>query len=159
MQRKNPSHMIKYYEALWAVADSRVVLWTIADGVISAKVSSSDQTKIYTIRYSQDHNAIMSNDNSSYWNDELGYPSMALLLFLDRLDYQDRFGEMLADFPWKVMNVRNKNDRDLTQDEVDATLHDRGQDVEALHSYCQGLIKRVEELQLQYLWFKQKPFK
>ena len=149
--------MLKYYEALGSVADSRVVLWEIAHGVITAKVDSSDRTKTYTISYAQEKNEIMSNDNSSYRNDELWYPAMALLLFLDRLDYQDRFGEMLADIPWKQINIKNKNDRDLTQDQVDTWLHDSGQDIDVLHTYCKELMKRVEEMDLWMWWEKQSP--
>lgn len=156
MQRKLPSHMIKYYEALWCVADGRVTLWSI-DEAIHATVLSSDRTKIYKVSYDQDTNAIMSNDNSSYRNEELWYPSMALLLFLDCLDYQSQYGDMLIDISWKKINTVHNNDWDLTQDVVDTQLLSMGQNVDALHSYCRDLSHRVKNMKLIMLWWKQKP--
>lgn len=158
MQRKLPSHMIKYYEALWCVADGRVQMWPV-DESIYATVLSSDRTKTYQVSYDQDSNAIMSNDNSSYRNDELWYPSLALLLFLDKLDYQSKYWDMLVDVAWKKLNTVHNNDRDLTQDMVDTQLLSMGQDVDALHTYCKELIKRVEEMKLELLWPKQPPAK
>ena len=158
MQRKLPSHMIKYYEALWCVADGRVQMWSV-DEAIHATVLSSDGTKTYHVSYDQDTNAIISNDNSSYWNDELWYPSLALLLFLDTLDYQSQYGDMLIDISWKKLNGEHNNDRDLTQDLVDTELMKSGQNVESLHAYCQLLMKKIEEMKLELLWWKQKPAK
>lgn len=158
MQRKLPSHMIKYYEALWCVADGRIQMWAV-DEAIHATVLSSDRTKTYDVSYDQDTNAIMSNDNSSYWKEELWYPALALLLFLDRLDYQWQYGDMLVDIAWKKLNTKNNNDRDLTQDMVDDEISSRGQNVNALHTYCKELMKRVEEMKLQFLWSKQLPAK
>ena len=157
MQRKLPLHIIKYYEALWCVADGRIILWKVADGIIHAQVKSSDSIKTYNVSYSQETNEIMSNDNSSYRKDELWYPSLALLLFLDRLDYQDRFGSMLSHIPWKKINTKNKNDRDLTQHEVDDSLRARGRDVSVLFHYCEELMTSVEEMHLWMLWNKQQP--
>ena len=71
-----------------------------------------------------------------------------MLLFLDRLDYQDRFGSMLSHIPWKKINTKNKNDRDLTQHEVDDSLRARGQDVGFLFHYCEELMTSVEEMHL-----------
>ncbi len=158
MQRKLPSHMIKYYEALWCVADGRIQMWSV-DEAIHATVLSSDRSKTYQVSYDQDTNAIMSNDNSSYRKNELWYPAMALLLFLDTLDYQSQYGDMLIDIDRKKINTEHNNDRDLTQDYVDTSVYDRGQNVEALHIYCQELAKKIEEMRLEYLWSKQKPAK
>ena len=73
---------------------------------------------------------------------------MALLLFLDRLDYQDRFGSILSGISWKKLNTDHKNNRDLTQDVVDTLLHDRGQDIDVLHQYCTGLMEKVQDMDL-----------
>lgn len=76
---------------------------------------------------------------------------MALLLFLDTLDYQSQYGDMLIDIDRKKINTEHNNDRDLTQDYVDTSVYDRGQNVEALHIYCQELAKKIEEMRLEYL--------
>lgn len=159
MQRKQPSHILKIYEALWCIGDSRLQLIPSEDGIISAQVISSDKTKIYTASYRQSDQSIMSNDNSSYYNDEVGYPSLALLLFLDVLDYQSEYGEALSWISWKSINMENNNDRSLTQGQVDEKLRLQGIDIEALHSYCVILLEKLWSLWLQYLWEKQLPVK
>jgi hypothetical protein len=64
----------------------------------------------------------MSNDNNSYRNDEVGYPSLVLLLFLDVLDYQSEYGEALSGIARKSINMENNNDRSVTQQQVDEKL-------------------------------------
>ncbi len=159
MQRKQPSHILKIYEALWCIGDSRLQLVPSEDGIISAQVISSDRTKTYTVSYRQSDQSIMSNDNSSYYNDEVGYPSLALLLFLDVLDYQSEYGEALSGISWKSINMENHNDRTLTQQQVDEKLSLQWIDSEALHSYCETLLEKLQWLWLQYLWEKKLPVK
>ena len=85
----------------------------------------------------------MSNDNSSYHNDEVGYPSLALLLFLDVLDYQSEYGEVLSGISWKTINMENNNDRALTQQQVDEKLSLQGVNSDALHSYGEMLLEKL----------------
>lgn len=159
MQRKQPSHILKIYEALWCIGDSRLQLVPSEDGVISAQVVSSDRSKTYSVSYRQSDQSIMSDDNSSYRNDEVGYPSLALLLFLDVLDYQSEYGEALSGISWKTINMENNNDRSLTQQQVDEKLSLQGIDSDALHSYGEMLLKKLWSLWLQHLWEKQSPVK
>ena len=157
MQRKKPSHILKIYESLWCVGDSRLELLPSEAGVISAQVISSDKTKTYTVSYRQSDQSIMANDNSSYYNDELWYPSLALLLFLDVLDYQSEYGEALSGIIWKTINMENHNDRSLTQQQVDEKLNLQGIDVDSLHSYCENIMNKIISLHLNYLGEKIKP--
>ncbi len=159
MQRKQPSHIIKIYEALWCIGDSRLQLVPSEDGVISAQVISSDRSKTYTVSYRQSDQSIMSDDNSSYRNDEVGYPSLALLLFLDVLDYQSEYGEALSGVARKSINMENNNDRSLTQQQVDEKLSLQWIDSDALHTYCNMLLTKLWFLWLQYLGDKMKPLK
>jgi surface polysaccharide O-acyltransferase-like enzyme len=48
------------------------------------------------VKYCQSDQSIMSNDDTSYLYNEVGYASLALLLFLDILDYQSEYGEYLS---------------------------------------------------------------
>lgn len=159
MQRKQPSHILKIYEALWCIGDSRLQLVPSEDGVISAQVMSSDRSKAYTVSYRQSDQSIMSNDNSSYRNDEVGYPSLALLLFLDVLDYQSEYGEALSGIARKSINMENNNDRSVTQQQVDEKLSLQWIDSDALHTYCEMLLNTLWSLWLQYVWEKKQPAK
>lgn len=76
MKWKHPS-ITKIYEALGAVADGRVEVSSN-----TAKVYSSSRNKYYDIVYDPDKNQIMSNDNSSFYKGELGYPSIAFSCLL-----------------------------------------------------------------------------
>ncbi len=157
MQRKTPSHIIKMYEALWCVWDGRVELIDGESGIIAAQVKSSDGSKIYDVSYDQLQKAIMSNDNSSYWKNELWYPALALLLFLDVLDYQSDYGEALSDIPWKSINTINSNNRNLTQQQIDEKLRLQGVDILSLHDYCDGLMNKLNLFSFDMLGEMQDP--
>lgn len=159
MKRTLPP-LIKIYEALWCIGDGRLELLPIVEsatgGVIEAKVYSSDKSKYYTVTYAESQHAIMSNDNGSYRVGYVGYPSIALLLFLDILDYRSEYGEALADIPRKLMNTANNNDFDRTQAQVDEKLRQAGIDLTLFHAYAQELLVRLGEMNLEYLGEKKK---
>lgn len=151
MKRNLPSHITKYYEALGCVWDSRLELKTIEGNIIFAKVLSSDRSKSYDVSYDQSLHAIMSNDNTSYRKWELWYPSLALLLFLDIIDYQSDYGEALSGIERKKLNTLNNNNFDLTQQHVEKELIWQGVDIILLHLYCDSLKSSVETLNLSLL--------
>ncbi len=62
------------------------------------------------MRYDPEVRAIMANDNGSYWQGYLGYPSVAYLLARGVVDYDPRLAQYLAGFAWKEINARFKND-------------------------------------------------
>jgi len=160
MHRNIPSHITKYYEALWCIGDSRLKIDSIIhenQKLLSAKVYSSDRSKTYTVQYNPDNRSIMSNDNSSYWKWELGYPSIALLLFLDILDYRSDYGEALSDIEWKKINTENNNNFDTTQLQVEQQLVSQGIDIDSLHGYCDELKQQIITCNFSHLWNKQQP--
>lgn len=108
MNWKHPP-IIKIYEAVGAVADGRVEV----DGN-TAKVYSSSRNKFYTVSYDPSANAIMANDNGSYWQGYLGYPAVAFLLATGVLEYRREMGELLKDVAWKDINQKFKNDFEKT---------------------------------------------
>ena len=94
----------KVYEALSAVADGRVTL----TGATSAQVTSSARDKTYTVKWSPDFRHITSNDNASRWQGYTGYPIIAVLLVLKRLDYRPEAAAALAGVPWNELNKQYK---------------------------------------------------
>jgi hypothetical protein len=114
MKWKSP-HYTKIYEALGANADGRVEI--VVRGK-SGKVYSSSRQKFYDIEYDQEGGSIMSNDNSSYWKGELGYPSIAFLMAIGELEYDDNLGNILKGIPWKDINQKFKNNFEKALDSV-----------------------------------------
>ena len=108
---------IKIYEALGAIADERIEL----DGNTS-RVYSSSRGKFYTVSYDPDNNSIMANDNGSYWQGYLGYPSIAYLLSTKIISYSPKIAHYLIDIKWKDLNTQLKNDWDKTINHLHKTL-------------------------------------
>jgi hypothetical protein len=102
---KNPPKE-KIYEALSAVGDGRVKL--IEDR--QAEVLSSDRTKTYSVEWSEDINVITSNDNASYWQGHIGYPIIAVLMILGKIEYSLDSAKLLSGTQWKELNKRFRND-------------------------------------------------
>lgn len=112
MKWKHPS-VTKIYEALGAVADDRIeVLGN------KAKVYSSSRNKFYDVTYNPAAQEIMSNDNSSYWKGDLGYPSISFLMKIGVLPYEENLGIILKGIPWKDINQKFKNDFDKALESV-----------------------------------------
>ena len=97
--------IIKVYEALGCIADRRITV----DGN-TAKVFSSSGNKFYTVCYDPEKNAIMCNDNGSYWAGYLGYPAIAYLLSTGVIPYSPNSADLLKDIKWKDINQNFKND-------------------------------------------------
>ncbi len=104
MKWKHPP-ITKIYEALGTVADGRVKI-----SGNRGQVFSSSGNKYYAIEYDKDANAVMANDNASYWRGYLGYPSIAFLMSKGVLSYSDEMGEILKGTAWKDVNQKFKND-------------------------------------------------
>src|SRR3989339_2007322 len=108
MKWKHPP-IIKIYEALGAVADGRVEV-----GGNTAKVFSSSGNKFYDVSYDKEKNAIMANDNGSYWKGYLGYPAIAFLMKTGVLSFDEKTASLLENIAWKDINQKFKNDFDKT---------------------------------------------
>lgn len=104
----------KIYEALTAVADGRVRL----KGGETAEVLSSDRTKTYTVEWSADLGKITSNDNASYWQGYTGYPIIAVLMVLGKLDFDASVAQALSGINWKQTNRKFRNDYDKAIESV-----------------------------------------
>jgi len=143
---------IKIYEALGAVADGRVELTGN-----EARVRSSEGTKFYTVLFDPDINAIMTNDNGSYWQGYLGYPAIAFLMVKGLLHYTLEVAEALKGIEWKKINTRNKNDFKKTKEEVLALADSRRVTRDTVEAEVNRLAQDMGQLNLQKLGKRLKP--
>lgn len=143
--------VVKVYEALGAVADGRVEM--IDD--THSKVVSSDGLKKYDVVWDRDANAIMANDNGSYWVGYLGYPSIAVLMENGVLPYDEVVGEMLKGITWKVINTRHKNDFEKTMGEI--FLGMPGENRVRIGVFGEKVLKEIEKLGMGKLGKKTRP--
>ena len=149
MKWKEPP-LIKFYEALGAVADGRIEV-----NGNTAKVFSSSGNKYYEVTYDPAMQAIMTNDNGSYWKGYLGYPAIAFLLKKGVLPYENTYGNLLKGIPWKDINQKFKNDFDKTLENILDPLS-KEQTQELAH-YVSSLAEKIRELNLSLLGNKTSP--
>lgn len=143
---------IKIYEALGSVADGRIELTD--DG---AKVYSSSRKKFYTVTYDKEKNAIMANDNGSFWQGYLGYPAIAYLMLVGEIKYEPKIAEALKDIAWKEVNSKFKNDYEKTIAYVQRLAEERGVTVKSLVAAVDDIAQQLADLKLKPLGAKQKP--
>lgn len=143
----------KIYEALSAIADDRVKII----GDTKAEVISSSGNKTYLIEWSDDFSKITSNDNASYWQGYLGYPILAVLLTLDRLQYKKEIANHLAGVYWKKINTKYKNDWDRAVEAVLESLREKGSDIESINAEVDNIMEQVNNLSLEKLPSRQTP--
>ncbi|MFT4310996.1 MAG: hypothetical protein ACMXX7_00015 [Candidatus Woesearchaeota archaeon] len=152
---------IKIYEAIGCVEDGRVFVYKN-----KGKVKSSSKNKTYNIMYDPKSNSIMSNDNSSYYTEYLGYPAIAFLLKVNELKYSKKFGEYVKDIFWKEIYVKhdqNKGkgvpnyDYNAVKKEIEDIIIKRGVDIEEFRKYVEKIEYDLKSKKLNLLGEKQKP--
>lgn len=151
MKWKDP-HISKVYEALGCLADNRL---EESDGEV--KVYSSSRKKFYNVKYDKSKNEIMSNDNVSFYVGALGYPSIAYLMKLGELPFNDEFANALKDIPWKDLNVKNKNDFSKTIVEVDKIVEEKGVDMKEFRKFIEETLDAVKKKGLTFSLPKPRP--
>jgi len=149
MKWKN-SPIIKIYEALGAVADGRV---HVIEN--TAKVYSSSGNKYYDVSYDPSKQEIMANDNGSFWKGYLGYPSIAFLMKIGVLGYDERLGSLLRDFAWKDINQKFKNDFDKTLEFILSSKAPN--ECKALEDFAGKTIEDIKKLDLGQLGKRMAP--
>lgn len=143
---------IKVYEALGAIADERLE----GDGS-TGKLYSSSRNKFYEIQYNPKQNAIMSNDNASFFVGYLGYPAIAYLMKIGELDFSQEYANALKGIAWKDVNQKFKNDFVKTQKYADEVLEEKGIDMQAFHSFVDTVMDQIREKQFSLLGKKKFP--
>jgi len=151
MQWKLPPK-IKIYEALGCVGDDRIEL----DGS-EAKVYSSSGNKFYSVKYDSQANAIMSNDNGSYWQGYIGYPAIAYLMKIGVIKINQIYAEALKGIQWKDINTEFKNDFEKTIAYVHEVLQEKGISVDEFLKEIDGIDMQIRKMNLEVLGKKTKP--
>jgi hypothetical protein len=143
---------IKVYEALGCIADGRMEV----EGNM-AKVYSSSRGKFYTVTYDPKRQAIMANDNGSYWQGYLGYPSIAFLMHVGAIRFDHSYADALKDIAWKDINTKFKNDFDKTAEYIHEVLREKGISVEDFLKEVDGIVNQIRALDLSLLGKRTKP--
>ncbi len=151
MKWKKPP-IIKIYEALGAIADERI---TITETSTSARVYSSSGNKYYEVSYDPANQAIMANDNASYWKGTLGYPAIAFLLTKGVLQYRADIAILLKGIAWKDINQRYRNDFEKTLRHIQNSLE--RSEWGNLSEYTESLSKAIDTLDLNHLGKQKMP--
>lgn len=149
MKWLNPP-IIKIYEALGAVADNRIEV-----SGNSAKVYSSSGNKFYQVNYDPEANAIMANDNGSYWKGYLGYPAIAFLMIVKVLPYDEEIGSLLKNIAWKDINQKFKNDFDKTLEFILSSKSD--DEINKIKNYVEKVDQEIKRLEFNLLGKKVLP--
>jgi hypothetical protein len=126
--------LIKVYEALGAIADSRVKL----QDERHASVVSSEEDKTYAVEIAD--RAISANDNASYWQGYLGYPAIAVMIARGLLAADSEAIKALARIPWKELNRRFRNDYARTIAEVEQGFAARDIDPATIRAECEKIL-------------------
>ena len=143
---------IKIYEALGCLGDGRIEV-----SGNTAKVYSSSGEKLYEVKYDPDQKAIMLNDNDSYWQGYLGYPSIAFLLKKDILQFDGRWTKALADIAWKDANTQFKSDYEKTVRWIHEKISRDGLSVDELVKKIHNIEEQIKNFDLKLLGKKMKP--
>lgn len=143
---------IKIHEALGCIGDKRIEI----DGN-KAKVYSSSKGKFYTINYDPINNAIMANDNGSYWKGYLGYPSIAFLMLKGVIPYNLKYTEALKEIAWKDLNTKFKNDFVKTSEYVNSILKDRRVNIKEFENEVDSIYEKIVSLKINLLGNKTLP--
>jgi len=156
MHWKNPPK-IKIYEALGALADGRLREEENERGEKEWRVYSSSGNKFYLIKYDAKKNAIMTNDNGSYWQGYLGYPAIAFLMSIGKIKFQQKFSRALKNIKWKDLNTEFKNNYDKTIEYCHKLLSEREYNLKEFLKEIENIEKQIRNLKIKKLNPKIKP--
>lgn len=143
---------IKIYEALGCIGDKRIFVLEN-----KANVYSSSKKKSYIVKYDSKTNAIMANDNGSYWKGYLGYPSIAYLMVKGIVKYSKKYAEALKNIHWKDMNVKFKNDFLKTEEYVKQIASNKDIKAEDLLIEINRIYRQIKELNINLFGKKISP--
>ncbi|MCH5319951.1 MAG: hypothetical protein J1E38_09635 [Paramuribaculum sp.] len=129
----------KIYEAWTAVADGRVEL-----SDTNAKVSSSDGTKEYTVRFAGD--TYSSNDNATFWRGYAGYPVIAVLMLQGKLPLDLDEAKKWKGINWTSVNKKHRNNYQAAVKEIE---EERGLAPEPSATAASKVMDALKQLPIQ----------
>ncbi|MCC5995616.1 MAG: hypothetical protein JJU18_04500 [Oceanicaulis sp.] len=104
----------KIYEAITVILDNRIE-YIDANNAI---VSSSDGSKNYTLSWSDGFDKFYSDDNSSKWQNTIGYPIIAIIIEKKFDGFIDGSYNCLSGVNWSELNKRYNRDYSAAVAEV-----------------------------------------
>ena len=143
---------IKIYEALGCIGDKRIEM----DGN-RAKVFSSSTGKFYFVSYDSASSSIMANDNGSYWQGYLGYPSIAFLMLKGRINFNQESAEAFKGVEWKDLNTKFKRDYWKTEEFALEKAKEKGFDISKLLEDINNIYEQIKKLDMNLLGEKIEP--
>ena len=129
----------KVFEAWTALADNRVTMEPE-----SARVSSSDGEKTYTVRFAGDQYS--SDDNATYWQGYPGYPIIAVLMLQGKLPYDKEEADLWKNINWTLTNKRHKNNYKAAVEEI---AKERDIDLETSYKEAQAVMDALSALPIE----------
>jgi len=136
---------VKIYEALGCLGDGRIKISGNGGEVIS-----SDGSKKYIVKYDEKKNAIVSNDNASYWVGYIGYPSIAFLMLKGIIKYNRKIANALKGIPWREINKKFKNNYEKTIAYVEDIVKEKC-DLNKLRQEVDKIYEQLKKLKLNKL--------
>jgi hypothetical protein len=132
----------KIHEAYSAIADGRVII----EGN-SARVSSSDHTKIYTVQW--DNAVYSSNDSASYWQGYPGYPILAVLMLQGKLSLHAAIAGYFKGINWKQLNAEHKANYAAAVSVIMEDLRQKGVDGTAIQDEVEKVYSELKEADIR----------
>ncbi|GAB6147528.1 hypothetical protein [Stetteria hydrogenophila] len=107
---------IKVLEAAGAIADGRVVITRRRNGLVVARVLSSEpppgekrrEYKVIILRANREVFRVYSDDNGTRWRSYVGYPIIAVLMLEGVLPRRPDIEEALKGLKWRELNEKYK---------------------------------------------------
>ncbi len=134
---------IKVLEALGAVAGGRVEVLSEKE----ARVRSSEGNRVYRVLVDLESGEVDSDDNGTVYRNYIGYPIIAFLMKLGRLQYDEEVGKALADIRWRTLNEAYRSYR-LVEREVARTLRSSGIDWPRVETLMDGVLRELKGMRL-----------
>lgn len=153
MNWKPPKDNHVVYEALTALADNRFDL--ISEN--RAICYSTSKLKHYEVEYNHLNSTIMSNDNMAFYNGEVSYPMVAMLLFKGVIKYNKDLLKPLKGVFWKEINQKNANDYPQSVKQVLLKIDTLGFDSRVVEVEVNKIFQEVLKLKLSYFIHKRRP--
>lgn len=148
MKERRLPPKVKIIEALSAVADERIIV----DDLLTSEgkcFSASNQWKIYEIHYNDEENTISSNDNWSIEQQFLWYPSIAFILKIWKIKYDESILEIMENIDWLKMKEQVNKDHESLYRLVLWNFHMAWYNVDYFVSQVEYIYDQISELHLK----------
>ena len=86
-----------------------------------------------------------------------GYPSIAYLMSIGELSFNEEYAESLKGIAWKDINTKNKNDFEKTLLEVREIMEKRGVNLKKFDKFVKQTLQKIKEKKFRLLGKKKQP--